>query len=299
MPPLVSIIIPCYKQARFLAEAIESALRQDCPSKEVIVVNDGSPDDTRDVALGFREKIVYLEQENRGLSGARNAGIRASTGEYLAFLDSDDVYLPHALTSLASYLATHPDIALACGDAFLFNETGTLGLKSAQSGKPDNPVNFRWETVRYCPTPSTVMIRRSCFETAPLFEETVKEGGEDWLMWVRLSLDFNMAYLDQPLICYRLHGLNATSNTERINRGNRQAAAFAVESPRLPEYPRPFRARLLFYRFATLWRMGPRSDAARYLFRALMTDPFQTSYGAMVIRKGIASAMRRRREGPP
>lgn len=177
MPPLVSVIIPCYNQARFLAEAIESALGQDYPAKEVIVVNDGSPDITRDVAYGFREEIVYLEQDNKGLSGARNEGIRASRGEYVAFLDSDDIYLPHTLTSLASHLTQHPDIGLVCGDAFLFNETGSLGLKSVQSGRPHNPVNFRWETVGYCPTTSTVMLRRSCFEKAPLFEETVKEGG--------------------------------------------------------------------------------------------------------------------------
>lgn len=118
-------------------------------------------------------------------------------------------------------------------------------------------------------------------------------------MWVRLSLDFNMAYLDRPLIRYRLHGLNATSNIERINRGNRQAARYAVENSRLSEYPRPFRSRLLFYRFATLWREGPRRDAIRCFIRALMIDPSQISYGMAVIRKGLANAIQRRKKSPP
>ena len=298
MPALVSIIIPCYNQARFLAEAIGSALEQDYPAKEVIVVNDGSPDDTREVASRFQGEIVYLEQENRGFSGARNTGIRASRGEYVAFLDSDDIYVPGAIGDLVSYLDGHPDVGLVCGDAILFNETGPLGLKSARSGKPNNPVNFRWDTVAYCATSSTVMVRRYCFDRTAFFEEAVREGGEDWLLWVRLSLDFNMAYLDRALVRYRLHGLNATSNIERINRGNRQAAVYAVDNPRFAEYPRHFRSKLLFYRFATTWRMGPRKDALRYLLRAFFNDPAQIPYGAGVIRQGMANTFRRLQRGP-
>ena len=79
-------------------------------------------------------------------------------------------------------------------------------------------------------------------------------------MWVRLSLDFNMAYLDRPLIRYRVHGSSATANTDRLNRGNRQAAAYAVDDPRFREYPAHFRAKLLFYRFATAWRVEPKPE---------------------------------------
>jgi glycosyltransferase involved in cell wall biosynthesis len=294
MASLVSVIIPCYNQARFLAEAIESVLGQDYPDKEVIVINDGSPDNVREVASQFEGRIIYVEQENRGFSGARNAGIRSAGGSYVAFLDADDVYLPSALSTMISYLDSHADTTLVCGDSLLFNETGTIGLKSTRSGAPKNMANFRWETVGYCATSSTVIVRSSCFDKAGFFEETVKEGGEDWLMWVKLSLHFNMAYINRPLTRYRLHGSNATSDIERINRGNRVAAAYIVNSPSFHRYPSHFRARLLYYRFATAWRTEPRKTAFGYFFRALFTDPTQIPYGIAVAKKGIANTFLRR-----
>ena len=115
--PDVSVIIPCYRQANFLAEAIDSALAQYVEDKEVIAINDGSPDHTREVCAGYGDRIVYLEQENGGLSAARNTGIRSARGKYIAFLDSDDIYLPGALKTQRCYLDEHPDIALVCGNA--------------------------------------------------------------------------------------------------------------------------------------------------------------------------------------
>jgi len=293
MTPLVSIIIPCYNQARFLAEAVQSALDQNYPSKEVIVINDGSPDNTREVAAAFGKQIVYIEQENRGLSGARNTGIRAARGEYIAFLDSDDLYLPGALAAQAEYLNAHPQVSMVCGDALLYDGQRTFGLKSARSGRPQNPANFRWETVEYCATPSTVMVRRPVFNRVGLFDEHLKNAAEDWLMWVRISLHFNMAYLDQPLIYYRVHDRNATQNVERINRGNRYAVAAVVGSPDFAQYPAHFRAKLLFYRFATAWRTEPKIRAIGFFLRALRTDPTQLPYGVRVLRQGIANTLQR------
>ena len=288
MSSFVSVIIPCYNQARFLAEAVESALNQDYPHKEVIVVNDGSSDNVREVAVKFEGRIVYVEQENKGSSTARNTGIRSARGEYIAFLDSDDVYLPGALLALASYLDNDPDTALVCGDSFVFNESGILGLRSSHRA-PKNIANFRWETVDYCPIPSTVMVRRSCFVRTGFFEEMGREGGEDWLMWVSLSLDFNMAYLDHPIAKYRIHGSNLTSDVERLNRGNRAAAVHIVNSPLFYKYPAHFRARLLYYRFATAWRVEGKTTALAYFLRALCVDPLQIPYGLNVIRRGIVN----------
>ena len=296
MASLVSVIIPCYNQARFLAEAIESVLSQDYPGKEVIVVNDGSPDNEREVASRFEGRIVYLEQENKGVSGARNTGIRAARGDYIAFLDGDDVYLPHALKELVSYLDNNPDTALVCADSLLFDETGPLdGFFSTRYGTPTSFNNFRWDTVNYCPMVSTVVARRSCFDRF-LFTEGLaeKSGGEDWLMWVSLSLDYNMAYLNLPLAYYRFHSLNITSHTERIHRVNREVSALAVNNPRFHEYPAHFRAKLLFYRFATAWRVEPKTVALGYFLRALCADPRQILYGLTVVKRGIANTLRRR-----
>src|SRR5215216_7819784 len=94
--PLVSIVIPCYRQAHLLGDAIESALSQTYPRVEVVVVDDGSPDDPASVVARHPE-VHFVQQANQGGSVARNAGLRASRGEYVVFLDGDDVLLPHAV----------------------------------------------------------------------------------------------------------------------------------------------------------------------------------------------------------
>lgn len=281
----ISVIIPCYKQAHFLADAIESALDQGRDDVEVIVINDGSPDDTAAVAARYGDRIVYIEQENRGLSGARNTGIRAATGHYIALLDSDDEYLPGALDRLAAHLDQHPDIALVCGDVILFDETGDLGRKSAYDGTPRNPDNFRWEVVGFYITPSTVMVRREVFDTIGLFDEALKNAAEDWLMWVQIARRYKMAYLDAPVTHYRQHPNNATRKVDQLAAGNRYAVKTVVEADYFGEYPRHFRAQLLFYRFATAWRAESRWQAMGYLLRALFTDPSQIGFLSTTLRR--------------
>lgn len=293
-----SVVIPCYNQGRFLAEAIQSVLDQDYPNKEVIVVNDGSSDNTSGVAASFGDLIVYIEQPNGGAARARNTGIQAAQGEHIAFLDADDVCFPGRLALQASILSHFPPIGLVAGDAHLIDSAGnSLGLKSSVSGAPANTEDFRWETVGYCATTSTVMVRRACFESVGYFEEreVVRNAGEDWLCWVKISHDFSMRYLSEATTGYRVHDTNLTRFTDRINQGNRIACGLAVAWDRFPTYPAHFRAKLLFYRFATAWRFEPKSQALSYLLRAVATDPTQLPYGLHVIRLGLANTVSRRR----
>src|SRR5215208_7256201 len=112
--PLVSVVIPCYNQAHFLGEAIESVLAQSHPNFEIIVVDDGSPDDTSEVAEHYPE-VRLVRQENQGLSAARNAGLARSEGEYVVFLDADDRLLPEALKTGVECLEAHPECAYVYG----------------------------------------------------------------------------------------------------------------------------------------------------------------------------------------
>lgn len=290
----VSIVIPCYNQGKFLREAIQSVMEQDYPDKEIIVVNDGSADNTREVALSFGNAIIYIEQANKGAASARNTGIRVSRGEYIAFLDADDICLPGRLKVEAEILDQHPEVGLVASDAYLIDEAGNiLGLKSSVSGSPRNPRNFRWETVEYCATTSTVMVRKKCFDAVDYFDERLW-GGEDWLAWVRIAHDFSMVYLNKPTICYRVHALNVTKNVDFINQQNRMASHLAITWERFPTYPAFFKAKLLYYRFATAWHVEPKRRVFGYFFRALMTDPTQLLYGLRVIRQGLMNTWRRR-----
>lgn len=294
MTRLVSIVIPCYNQAHYLAEAIESVLAQHYPAREVIVVNDGSPDNTREVAAAFGERIISIEQENRGLAGAQNTGIRAARGDYIALLDSDDVCLPGRLATQAAYLDSHPEVGMVVSDALLYDGRRLLGLKSGVSGVPAQPTDFRYETVGYCPTPSTALIRRTCFDDTGYFDERLRRAGEDWLFAVKLSLRYALAYLPLPTILYRLHPQSATSKIDLIDAENRRAADLAVTWERFPEYPAHFRARLLFYRFATAWRVEPKPVALCYAIRAILTDPRQLPAGWQVVQEGLRKLLRRR-----
>ena len=294
--PEVSVIIPCYRQAHFLAEAIDSVLAQDVGEKEIIVINDGSPDHTRDVCARYGDSLVYIEQENGGLSAARNTGVKSARGKYIAFLDSDDIYLPGALKRQRSYLDEHPDIALVCGNAERFHESsGFLGLQYPTGEPKINRSNFRWQTVFFYPVPSTVMMRRECFGISGYFDEHLRNAAEDWLMWVRMSRFFDMASLDTPLVRYRLHGQNATRNLEQIEKGNRYAAAKAIEGPGFRQYPAHFRSMLLYYRSATAWRGDGRLSTLKFLLMAFVTDPRQIRYGLRVLSTGMRNSWRRMR----
>jgi len=294
MSNLISTVIICYNQAHFLAEAIQSVIDQDYTKKEIIVVNDGSVDNTREVALSFGDSVIYVEQENRGVAVARNRGIKESTGEYISLLDSDDIYMPSFLATLSSYLDNYPDVGLVCSDALIFNRKGDIGLRSIVFNKPKCKENFRWETVEFIAYPSTVMFRRSCLERTGLFEEGLsKIGANDWLMWVKMSLHLNLAYINKPLLKYRLHEYNASKSEQQIALSYRKASAFMVNSPMFMDYPPQYRAKLLFFRFATAWHEGPKMLSVRYFIEALRTDPSQLPYGLTVIRKGITRTVQR------
>lgn len=299
MSQRISIVIPTYKHGRMLAEAIKSVLDQDYPAKEIIVVNDGSPDNTRDIAAAFSNSIVYIEQENKGVSGARNTGIRAAHGHYIALLDGDDLLLPGSLSKRVSFLNTHPDTAIVCGDALMLGEEGVIGRLSTRAGKPKHPNNFRWDTVEYCPLPSTSMFRRVCFEKVGLFDENIKgAGSEDWLLFIQMSLYFNMAFIDEPLALWRVQGQNTSLNIELLKANNRYAIAQVVAAPYFNQYPAHFRAKLLYFRFATAWRVEPKTVALSYFLRALRTDPTQLLYGLRVIRQGLSNTLRRYLQRP-
>ena len=124
-PPLVTVVIPCYNQAHFLGEAIESVLSQSYRNFEVIVVDDGSTDNTSEVASRY-EGVRLVRQENRGLSGARNRGMREAKGEYVVFLDADDRLLPGALEAGLRCFEAHPECAFVSGQSRLIAEDGTL-----------------------------------------------------------------------------------------------------------------------------------------------------------------------------
>lgn len=220
----ISIVIPAYNAERYVEDAVRSVLAQEgCDEIEVVVVNDGSTDGTRAALAAFEDdpRVVVIHQENAGISGARNAGIRASRGVYVGFLDADDLFnRPDQLSEQASYLDRHGDIGWIFGDAQPCDEDGALfGTPYLQTAgyyaSPSTeigPVDLdagSFVAVRgamFVPT-GTVLARRSALDRSGLFDEALAMF-EDIDLWIRLA-ETGVAFFPDVLLRRRLHDANA------------------------------------------------------------------------------------------
>ncbi len=212
--PLVSIVIPCFNQGRYLGDAIDSACRQSHPDVEVLVVDDGSTDDTARVARAH-PAVTYLRQGNAGTAAARNRGLRASRGEYVVFLDADDRLLPDAAAIGAAYLADHADAAFVTGHVRLIDEAGTPGVVPTQDHAPAGyAALLRWN---YIWTPGVVTYRRSAVDAAGGFDPSAG-GSADFELNVRLARRLPIACHHRVVLEYRQHGDNMTRDPAHMLR---------------------------------------------------------------------------------
>lgn len=187
--PKVSVIMPAYNTAQFIAETLDSVLAQTYSNFEAIVINDGSPDTEqmeREIAA-YRHRIVYIKQKNGRAAGARNTGIRHSSGEYLAFLDSDDCLLPEALAVQMQRFEDDPTLDMVYGDARHFDDSAGLG-KAYMKGCPSNgPVTFESlvnEETQVCIVGAA--IRKEMILKIGLFDESLRRC-DDYDMWLRVA----------------------------------------------------------------------------------------------------------------
>jgi glycosyltransferase involved in cell wall biosynthesis len=195
----VSVVIPTYNSGPLVVEAVESALGQTAPPHEVIVVDDGSTDDTADRLARFGGRIHYLRQANARVAAARNTGLRAATGDAVAFLDADDVWHPEKLARQAVALAADPALGLLATQVFAWPgpspELGAappaVATYRTEGMLPVNPV-----------TTSSVLVRRDVLERAGEFDRELF-GPEDYDLWLRCSRVAGVGVLQQPLTGYR------------------------------------------------------------------------------------------------
>jgi glycosyltransferase involved in cell wall biosynthesis len=207
--PLVSVIITCFNQGRFLGDAIASALGQRYPLVEVLVVDDGSTDDSPQVASSY-SGIKLVRQKNRGLSAARNAGIDASGGDYLIFLDADDRLLPGAAQSGVNWLNADPDCAIVYGRYGLISAEG-LAMESVIEPGPPKDAYLNMLRRNYIGMHATVMYRREVFAAVGRFETSLA-ACEDYHLYLRITRDFPTHGHDEVVAEYRQHAGNMSSN---------------------------------------------------------------------------------------
>ncbi len=209
--PLITVIIPCFNYGRFLPEALESIRSQDYPSIEIIVVDDGSTDDTREIAERNR-KVKYIYQANQGLSAARNTGIKNSEGQFLIFLDADDWLLPDAININLSYLKQNKEFAFVSG-AFemVFAESGKIE-NNIQEVKSDHYLHLLQGN--YIGVPATVLYRRWIFDEI-LFDTSLKSC-QDYDLYFRITRKYPVFHHTKKIAGYRIHTSNMSSNIQAM-----------------------------------------------------------------------------------
>jgi glycosyltransferase involved in cell wall biosynthesis len=214
--PLVSVIIPSYNAGGYVAEAVASVLVQTYQPLEIILINDGSTDDTDEVLLRYVGKMRYFYQPNRGLSATRNRAIALARGELIAFLDADDVWLPEKLARQVDCLTQNPRIGLVHTNYVkLYSDTGIHS--------PHEPLNI---TDGRCYTRlvlgnvllvSSVVLRRECLDRVGVFDEKIPQRTcEDYDLWLRIARHFEFAYIPEALMLYRRHAGNMSNKTHAM-----------------------------------------------------------------------------------
>ena len=217
--PVVSVVIPAFRASQDIAGALASVFGQTFTNFEVVVVNDGSPDTVElEAALEpFRSRIQYIVQPNRGAGAARNAGIRASKGRYIAFLDADDRWSPELLSRQVGYLEAHRECDLVYSDALIAGESSLAGRRFMETTPSIGPVSLLSLIQQRCNIIlSTVVVRRRSVVAVNLFDETLKRG-QDFELWLRLALNgAAMRYQTDVLAERRVHadGLSGDSIAE-------------------------------------------------------------------------------------
>ena len=198
--PLVSVILPTYNRGWILKEAIDSVLSQDFDDFQLIVVDDGSTDNTDSILDEYVGDIIVLRQDNLGVSAARNAGIDFASGQLIAFLDSDDVWLPKKLTSQVDFFNSNPD-ALICQAQELWIRNGKR-VNPKNRHKKISGMIFQQSLSLCMVSPSAVMIRKSLLDKTGVFDESLP-ACEDYDLWLRISCQYPIFLIDTPLIIKR------------------------------------------------------------------------------------------------
>ncbi len=225
--PLVSVIIPTYNRGWILKETIDSVLAQDFTDFELIVVDDGSTDNTQSILSSYKEDIVVLRQDNKGVSSARNRGIVSASGQFIAFLDSDDLWLSQKLSVQVDFFNTNPD-ALICQTEEKWIRNGIRVNPKKRHKKLSGDI-FEHSLYLCLVSPSAVMIRRSLFEKAGMFDETLP-ACEDYDMWLRISCRYPVYLIDTPLIIKRGGHADQLSRSSGLDRYRIQSLKKIIES---------------------------------------------------------------------
>ena len=214
------MVIPAYNVAQFIEKTLDSVFAQTYPRFEVVVIDDGSTDETPAIVKPYLERpeMVYVRQENGGVSNARNNGIKTASGEYIAFLDGDDVWHPEKLSRQMAAMGPH---MWSHTDSYFVGESETGDVKHGDL--EEKTEGYAFEALLICNTltTSTVIVKKAALEAVGPFS-THYRALEDWDLWLRLAKQYPLIYLDEPLTDYLIHAHSSTRNHRKTREYHEQ-----------------------------------------------------------------------------
>lgn len=280
-PPLVSVIIPVHNGRAFIADALRSVFDQTYPAIECIVVDDGSTDGTAEVVAASVARAICVRQPRRGVSAARNAGAEAASGELLAFLDADDVWMPQKLSAQAEKLSQGAYPMAMCATEVVdqaLHPVGSLTMSLPAAQPLLGMVVFGAGTLVSCG--STALIERAAFDRLAGFDTNLSTSA-DWDFLARYLLIFgNVTFVDRPLSRYRRHDANMSRRIDVTERDMRYAYRELFGRPELPaaiqRRRREAHASMRLMLAGSYWEAGERDAALRNAAAALAWKPSAT-----------------------
>jgi glycosyltransferase involved in cell wall biosynthesis len=298
----VSVIMPAYNRADLIEEAIDSCLNQTQVPDEIVVVDDGSTDNTAEVLAKYGRPVVVVRQSNQGVAAARNTAIAKATGDVFVFLDSDDRLLPRCIERTVAVLEKQPEIGVLHRDVYIIDQVGNRVILCSEHDRCRPPADnvFAKLACRNVINLTSTAIRRSAVEGIAF--DTSITPCEDYDLWRQLASKCPFYYQDEPLAEYRNHGGQATVNSaERMREGTLKVQFRIMAMPEFKKLTRRERA-MAYSTCGNRHAEGKESGAARRLFlKAIVTDPsYLSAYAQLGLsllgNRVLMHALNRRRQ---
>jgi glycosyltransferase involved in cell wall biosynthesis len=215
--PKVSVIVPVYNHEKYIAECVESVLNQTYRDFEVVVVDDGSTDRTSEILKRFKDKIRYIWQVNKGGAAALNTAIKNSKGEYIAWVSSDDIFMPAKLEEQIRYFDSNPDVDLTYTDFYIIDGKGEIKQEICSPYYEDKRTFIYNLLIGNFINGSSVMFKRNCIDKVGYFDEEMKYHA-DGNMWFRMLKHFKFGHIPKLLLKYRWHESNLSHHSKNMKR---------------------------------------------------------------------------------
>lgn len=274
----VSVIIPTYNRSNYVQQAVESVLNQTYNDYEILVIDDGSTDDTKRLLEKYADRIKYVYQTNQKVGAARNNGIRHAQGKYIAFLDSDDLWLPQKLERDVAYFEANPQVGLVYSNVIYFSDEGA-NLYTRRMKSPSGDVLEKIIIDNFVVT-STVVVKRECLDRVGLFNEDLDlASSEDWEMWVRVASQYPLGYISEASTKSRIHHSKLMGNPEGMERSILRGLEIIWTNenllPRISHLKNRSYASLYTYIAINYYASGQMAKAREYLKEAVGIHPPQ------------------------